>query len=144
MDPVTALGLACSILQLIETAVTITKQVKEIHDRGSLSVHDEIEKWAEDIARERNHIRADVRAPAQTMTRVDKRVLTFAQQSIDVTEELKKVLNRIAFGKWQAGGNSNSLKRVVRSYVKKSKIDELTKKLQDCESELGKTMLGEL
>lgn len=44
MDGVTALGLVCNIVQLVETGIKIGKQCKQVHDRGSLIELDQIEQ----------------------------------------------------------------------------------------------------
>jgi hypothetical protein len=144
MDPVTAFGLACNVLQVVETAIKITKQVKEIHDRGSLSENDNVKQWAEDVSKENTILQAELSSSGHKLSRSDVRVRNLAQEAIQVGDDLKRLLNSIAFAKSQAGKKENALKQIVRTQLKKGSIDRLTTRLQVCETALDRTVLREL
>lgn len=144
MDPITAFGLACNVLQVVEVGIKITKQVKDIHDRGSLSANDEVKQWAKDIAKEEKQLQIDVQAKGHTLGPKDTRVRDLATEAVKVSSELKTILNKIAFAKSQVGKKETAAKQIVRTYLKKSQIDQLTKRLQACETALDRTILRDL
>jgi hypothetical protein len=144
MDPVTAFGLACNILQVVEVTIKVTKQLKEIHERGSLSENDHVKEWAEDVVKENKQLESNIQHSGQKLSRTDARVLDRAQEASKISGELKTILNKIAFAKRQAAKKENALKQIVRTHLKKSQIDQLMTRLQICESALDRTILRDL
>lgn len=45
MDPVTVLGVFCNVLDLVKTAIKLSKTVKELHDKGSSKDYEELGTW---------------------------------------------------------------------------------------------------
>ena len=142
MIPLSALSLACNVTQLLEQAVHIAKNCKEIYDRGSLGENDEIEQFAKEVA-EANKELQDELATA-SLSRRDERIRTVAQKSLFLSNELRKILNRIKFGKAKTSGTSNAFKAWIRTTIKKGQIEKLQKQLQEQERQLGSGMLKDV
>jgi uncharacterized protein YoxC len=144
MDPVTALGLACNILQLVETAIKITKQVKEIHNRGALSANDEVKTWANEIAAQEEEFTVEIQAKGLTLSPRYARIRDLAREVTSVNAELKRILNNIELEKNRPGRKNPPLKQILKTYIKKPQLEQLATRLQKCESLLDSTILREL
>ena len=144
MDPVTAFGLACNVLQVVEIGIKITGQIKEIHDRGSLLSSDEVELWAVEVLKNNQDLNNEVKAKGSKPSPADIRIQRLAEDTIKIADELKRLLNTIVFAKRQAGVKASALKQLVRTHFKKTQIEKLRTQLKGVESALDRTILREL
>lgn len=144
MDSVSALALACNVAQLVDTGIKIIKQIKEIHDRGSLSDNDEIEQWAKEVSQNNTVLEKELAARGQTLGPADIRVRQLAVNAVDLGSELKRLLNSITFANNQAGPRANALKQIVRTHLKKGQIEKISTRLRVCEATLDRTILRDL
>jgi hypothetical protein len=49
MDPISALSLACNVIQLVEFSIESAKVCKELYDNGSIDENNRIEKYTTEI-----------------------------------------------------------------------------------------------
>jgi hypothetical protein len=144
MDLVSAFGLAANVLQVVETAIRVTGQIKEIHDRGSLSDNDDVSAWAKEVSEDNNELQQELRSIQAAPRRFDRRILDLAKAAATALEELKILLNKITFEKGRPGVKASTLKQICKTYFKRSQIERLSKQLQDCENTLSRTILKDL
>lgn len=141
MEPVTILGVVCNTITLVETGIKIGKLCKQVHDRGSLSENDEVEKWAEEIANDNGELK-DVLPTLSTRLRPpDRRYQQLAEESIKITEDLKIMLNKVKLDKRR---RPQALTQICRMYFKKPELDKLRMRLQQIEEQIDRKIVRDL
>jgi hypothetical protein len=141
MDPVTALGLACNILQLVEQAIEATKVCKELYEQGSLDESNKVEEYAEGISAANKELEATFVKQAITISVRATRVQKIANEASATAAELKKVLNQLKVSKNQIGA---AFKTFLKTVIKKGTIDRLREKLERQDAALRSGILKEL
>ena len=138
MEPLSALSLACSLVQLVEEAVKVAGMCKQIYDRGSLEESDRLEESANDIAKANKEVQSQL-LWARISGR-DARLRKIAQDCTDTANELDRVLKLIKAEKTR----KSVVKAWVRTVVKRGKIEKLQKSLQEQDRLLQSGLLKDL
>lgn len=81
-------------------------------------------------------------ATGSTLTASHKRIRKLAQDSLNITQELKKILNEIKLDR--STRTRGSLAQICQKYFKKGKLDELRMQLQQIERQIDHTMVIDL
>ena len=100
MDPLTALSLACNVIQVIDFSAKIVTKCKELYIDGASAKNKEIESMAKYLA----NISTDLRIPetfrsadsAQQECQEDEKILELAQQYSETANELICELQKLA------------------------------------------------
>ena len=138
MEPLSALSLACSVVQLVEQAIKVAGKCKEIYDRGSLEENDRLEESAKDIAEANTEVQTQLLG-ARISGR-DVRLKKIAQDCINTATELDTTLKLIKFEK----NRKSVVKAWVRTAIKRGKIEKLQKSLQEHDRLLQSGLLKDL
>jgi hypothetical protein len=62
MDPISALSLACNVIQLVEFSIESAKVCKELYDNGSIDENNRIEKYTAEITAANKDLQAALRS----------------------------------------------------------------------------------
>ncbi|KIW63158.1 hypothetical protein PV04_10026 [Phialophora macrospora] len=142
MEPLTALGLACNIVTLVEQGIEAAAVCKELYERGSLDENNHIERYADGLAAANNDLQASLKAHATTRaTRLQKIAEDASKAAADLKTELNKLKLSKNTGNRRAGG---AFKTTLRTIFKKGTIDKLLKALERQEAALQSGLLKEL
>ena len=151
MDPVTALSLACGAVQLVETGVKITKQIKEVYEYGSDSALENISLWTDQLSTGWRQLQQEVQNTGPIRTSFDLRIRQLVTTAIDHAVKLEDLLKRIAPPQGQPEKRSNYLQRtfravaqVSRANIKKVEIEHLSARLRECRSDIDSAILNVL
>lgn len=143
MDPLTALGLASNIIQLISFTSDLVSKGREIYKSadGALIEHMELET----IAKSLQDLSADLPAQAKrgkSLTRTEKQLRGICEGCNEVSGELIEAIQRL-----KATGNHkrwNSFRQALNSVWKENQIDALSKRLEKYRNQLDTTLLVSL
>ena len=133
MEPISALSLACNVLQLVEQAVEAARVCKQIYDRGSLEKNDDLEKLAEAVTAANKDLTHEL---TRNHSVRNARVTQLAKEATETALELQKVLNKIKFAKGAGNGVSRAFKQTIRSLIKRGSIERLEVRLDNQEKAL--------
>jgi hypothetical protein len=127
MDPVTAIGLACNVLQLINSGIKIGTQIHEAYKYGTCSALDATRVWVAGI------LEIDAEIQQKTATHIsssqfDARIAKLAAKTAAQVQELKTIADKIALRAPTTGSQtssfsrlSNATRQTFRASVKKGK-----------------------
>ncbi|KAK5219588.1 hypothetical protein LTR72_007972 [Exophiala xenobiotica] len=141
MDPITALGLACNILQLVEQGIGAAMVCKEFDQQGSLDENKKIEEYAELISAANRDLESTFGKQALTTPARAARLQKVATDASATAAELKKTLNQLKVSKKQMGA---AFRTSLKSFIKKGTIDRLRKELEGHEKTLSSDLLKDL
>lgn len=143
MDPLTALGLASNIIQLISFTSDLVSKGREIYKSadGSLVAHLELET----IAKSLQDLSTDLPTRLKrknSLTKTEKQLRDLCEGCNEVSIELIEAIHRL-----KAAGNHkkwNSFRQALNSVWNDDKIDILSKRLENYRSQLDTTLLVSL
>jgi len=148
MDPATAfaaLSLACSVAQLVEQGITVTRFCRTLYEKGSLDENDLIETYAKEITAANKEIEVALKEqpPAPRTTRLQ----STAQDVLATADKLRIELNKLKFSKTQ-GKSIASVGRAFRSALRNlsnsGKIKDIQTTLEKQEKALQSGLLNDL
>ncbi|OCT46197.1 hypothetical protein CLCR_01046 [Cladophialophora carrionii] len=142
MDPVTALGVACNIVTLVEPGIEAAAVCKELYKRGSLDENNNIERYADGLTAANNELQAVLKPHATTRA---SRLQQIAQDASKIAADLKTELNKLKLSKSIGNRQTGSaFKTTLKTMFKRGTIDKLLKALEKQESALQSGLLKEL
>jgi hypothetical protein len=133
MEPISALSLACNVLQLVEQAIDAARACKQIYDRGSLEQNDNLEQLAEAVTTANKDLTHEL---TRNHSVRNVRVTQLAREATETALELQKVLNNIKFAKGPGNGFSRVFKQTIRSLIKRGTIERVETRLKNQEKAL--------
>ncbi|OQV04008.1 NACHT domain-containing protein [Cladophialophora immunda] len=143
MDPITALSLACNVIQLVECSIETVQVCKELYHNGSIDEHNRIEKYTADITATNKDLQAALGtgAPASRPLKIERA----AQDALATANELRIILNRLKLSKSQGirrlGG---AFKSTLKTLISSGKIKALQEKLEKQDAALRSSLLKDL
>ena len=143
MDPISALSLACNVIQLVEFSVESVKVCKELYDNGSLDENEKIEKYTADITAANKDLQAALRncKPGSKPSKI----LQVAQDASATANELKVALNKLKLSKSQGVRRlGNAFKSTLKTLITNGTIQRLQKRLELQDAALRSTILKDL
>lgn len=145
MDPITGVGLAASVIQLVTFSIDCIKIVREVYERGSVGRHD-------DTAYTANHLADLTRSLQQSLQSSDKQssilskdereLLDLSRHCEDCAQTLQHELDKL-----QSQPRSSVLAathKAARAIWTKRKIEEVSKRLETYRSTLETSLLHRL
>ena len=138
MEPLSALSLACNVLQLVEQSIEATRTCKQIYERGSLESNDNIEDLTKEVVSANQDVSTAL-SSSQSVRNTRRRKL--AQEANSTAQELHRVLNNIKYAKSQGSSNARVFKQTIRTLVKRGTIGRLEVRLKDQETFLRSGLL---
>ncbi|ETN39404.1 uncharacterized protein HMPREF1541_05627 [Cyphellophora europaea CBS 101466] len=143
MDPLSALSLACNVIQLVEWSIEGARTCKELCDNGSLDDNNRVEKYTLEVAAANKEVQTALQSAKSSggTTRVQR----IAQDASSTANELKIVLNRLKLSKSQGikkiGG---AFKTTLKTLISSGTIKKLQQRLELQEKALRSTILKDL
>jgi hypothetical protein len=143
MDPISALSLACNVIQLVEFSIESAKVCKELYDSGSVDENERIEKYTADIIAANKDLEAALRSgkPGSKPSQIQQ----VAQDASKTANELKIVLNRLKLSKAQGIRRLGSaFKSTLKTLIKNGTIQRLQHRLELQDAALRSSILKDL
>ena len=145
MDPITGVGLAASVIQLLTFSIDAVKTCQELYQKGSLDDYSNLDYTTGHLAGLTNSLQrslqsCDIRPRA--LSREEKDLVELAQKCEICAKTLQEELDKL-----QTQTRASTLKAVrlaVRAWRKKSSIDKIKQQLQAYQSTLETSLLSRL
>jgi uncharacterized protein Yka (UPF0111/DUF47 family) len=134
MDPITALGLACTVLDLVDRAIQCGKMVKKLHDEGFTDDQQDLKAVADTMEAVVSGLQ---KAPSNAKVRksdMDPQMANLVTKSATLCASLRNLLKKCTpemEGSWTSAGIA-ALRRIVH----KSEIESIEKELEACRTNL--------
>lgn len=138
MDPITALGIAGSVVQLVDFGIKVVSKSKKIYRSGdgTLERNHDLESVASDLLVIQTKLRQSLR-PLESqgpLSEDDHALVKLSESSSDVASELLERLNKAKvegrFQRWK------SVRQAVKSITSKKDVDELADRLMTLRGQL--------
>jgi hypothetical protein len=143
MDPISALSLACNVIQLVEFSIESAKGCKELYDNGSIDENNRIEKYTAEITAANKDLQAALRSGK--LANKPSRIERVAQDASATANELKIALNRLKLSKAQGirrlGG---AFKSTLKTLITSGMIKKLQQRLEFQDAALRSNILKDL
>jgi hypothetical protein len=143
MEPISALSLACNVIQLVEFSIESAKVCKELYVDGSTDDNNRIEKYTADITAANKDLQASLGGDRRSgkPTRIER----VAQDASVTAGELKIALNRLKLSKSQGirklGG---AFKSTLKTLITSGTIKKLQERLELQDAALRSNILKDL
>ena len=145
MDPITGVGLAASVLQLLTFSIDAVKTCQEVYQKGSVSHYGNLDYTASHLAHRTNELQQLLQSSSigsRALTREEKDLVELARRCEDCAKTLQKELDKL-----QTQPRASTLKAVrlaARAIRKRSTIDKINQQLQAYQSTLETSLLSRL
>jgi hypothetical protein len=151
LDPLTALSVACSVVQFVDFGVKLVSEGSQLYEKGSLGDNDELEVITKDLTRLTEDIIASTQ-PGQVQDGVsgippskdEKALRELAVSCKEIGEQLLDLLESMKVqksGKILEDGIS-SFRKALRSARKKGQIQNVEKRLKKMQDQLNINILA--
>ncbi|KAL6243715.1 hypothetical protein RBB50_009148 [Rhinocladiella similis] len=138
IDPLSALGLASNIFQLLEQGIKAAVACNELYKRGSVDANNEIDRYAQSISIANKELETVLNKQEGPRANRARRLQNIANEAYATAEDLKKVLNNLKLSKSQWKG---AFKTSLKSILKKGTIDRIRAKLEQQDQALRSALL---
>lgn len=143
MDPISALALACNVIQLVEFSIESAKVCKELYDNGSTDENFRIEKHTADITAANKDLQEALSNSKPTGK--PSRIEQVAQDASGTANELKIVLNQLKLSKAQGVPRLGvAFKTTLKALITKGTIKKLQQRLELQDAALRSNILKDL
>jgi hypothetical protein len=148
MEPITAmaaLSFACNILQLVQLSIEGVSIYKEVHARGSIAQHDVLKQHASDIQKANDRLHNDFRKPRSTSSGRAAELDRIAEEGSKIAMELIDKIQALKPGAargWKR--RVYNMKIATQTLLRSDNIEELVRRLKDCDHLLNSGIVKEL
>ena len=145
MDPITGIGLAASVIQLLTFSIDAVKTYREVYQKGSVSDYSNLDYTTNHLADLTNSLQQSLQSSStgsRALTREEKDLAELARRCEDCAKTLQKELDKL-----QTQSDASTLKAVrltARAVWKKSTIDKINEQLKAYQSTLETSLLSRL
>ena len=145
MDPITGIGLAASVVQLVQFGVTTARTCYEFYEKGSTEDLDSLDYTAKhltslSISLERSM--QDVHDDSALSSQDERQLMDVARRSQECSSKLQHELQKLQ-GR-SRGSKTETVHKTIRAGFKRRTINKLQQQLQESSSLLEKSLLHRL
>lgn len=135
MDPLTAFSLACGVIQVVDFSTKVVEKCRQLYKDGALSQNME----AEEMATQLTQLRVDLELPKH---RDQDELLRLGEKCSAIAEDLLKELQKVKYSGPRR--KREVLGKTIKAIWKKSAIEDIQKRLDDCREILNHRVLIDL
>lgn len=135
MDPLTAFSLACGVIQVVDFSTRVAKKCRELYKDGTLSQNTEAEEMATQLTQLRTSLNLPKHRNQDDLLKLGEKCSAIAE---DLIAELQKLKVSGPHRKRQA------IEKTFKTIWKKTAIDDIQKRLDDCRKILDHRVLVDL
>ena len=145
MDPITGVGLAASVIQLLTFGIDAVKTCREVYQKGSVSDYNNLDYTTNHLAGLTSSLQQSLHSSgtrSRTLTGEEADLVDLARKCEECANKLKKELDKL-----QTQPRASTLKAArlaARAIWKKSTIDKINQQLQTYQSILETSLLSRL
>ena len=144
MDPITGIGLAASLIQLVTFGISAAQTCKELYGKGVLDDHSQVDYVANHLGNLTVSIQQSLQKPTSRslgLSKEEKDLVDLSKKCQDCSQRLQDKLQKLR-------GSPNSIvlaaSRTVRALWRKNSIEEIQKELENYRSTLETSLLSRL
>ena len=145
MDPITGVGLAASVIQLLTFSIDAVKTCQELYQKGSVSDHSNLDYTTVHLASLTNSLQLSLKnsgTPSRVLTGEETDLVNLARKCEECANKLQRELDHL---KTQPGTSTLKAARLAaRAIWKKNTIDKINQQLQAYKSTLETSLLSRL
>ena len=139
MDPLSALGVAASVMQFVQFGSSLVSRSRQIYTQGALLDHAEcgratsrLQELAEQLIAHFNELES-----LGTLSSDSKALQAICARCLELSTELLSRLSAIKVDEKQKSRGWKSFRHALKSVCSKDKIDGIARKLLACREELN-------
>ena len=144
MDPITGIGLAASVIQLVTFGISAAQTCKELYEKGVLDDHSQVDYVANHLGSLTVSIQQSLQKPTSrslSLTKEEKELVDLSQKCQNCSQKLQHELHKLR-------GSRNSIvlaaSKTARALWKKNSIEKIQKELESYRSTLETSLLSRL
>ena len=143
MDPLSALGVAASVVQFVQFGGSLVSKSRQIYKRGTLLDHVECAA----ATRRLTELANDVKSSLKDLEKLgnlssDAEALKFiCSRCVKLSEELLSRLERVRVDKKSKSRKWKSFRQALKSICTKDNVDSLARRIADCREELNSHLI---
>ena len=145
MDPITGVGLAASVIQLLTFSIDAVKTCREVYQKGSVGDHSNLDYTTGHLAGLTISLQQSLQSSgtrSRVLTGEEKDLVKLARKCEDCAKTLQKELDKL---RTQSGASTlKAVQLTVRAIRKKITIDKINQQLQAYQSTLETSLLSRL
>ena len=145
MDPVTGVGLAASVIQLLTFGIDAVKTCQEVYQKGSISDYSNLDYITDHLAGLTASLQQSLQSPdigSGALTREERDLVELARKCEDCTKILQKELDKLQTR--PRASTRKAVRLAARAIWKKGTIDKINQQLQAYQSTLETSLLSRL
>lgn len=138
MEPLSALGIACNIMQVISFSYEAISVTRRVYDKGV--VNEELVDKAADLEKLTSSVGNALKNSKQPSTAAEKEIVQIAKKCREASRELQKTMSEL--GSTSAKGNIvRSAGTSIKAMWKQSRIQKLEKNMMQWQQTLDSGIL---
>jgi hypothetical protein len=147
MDPLTALSLACNVIQIVSFSHEIFTLANQIAKDGSPDAN--LAENATHLSELSQNLQESLQSQkAKPLTEQQQRLQKVAQKCLKASKDLTEELDKITWKPGPEGSNSKTQRKAVsqawKTWWRKSKIEKLQKEMAEIERIMQSSILADL
>ena len=147
MDPLTALSLACNVIQIVSFSHEIFTLANQIAKDGSPDAN--LAENATHLSELSQNLQDSLQSQkAKSLTEQQQRLQKVAQKCLKASKDLTEELDKITWKPGPEGSNSKTQRKAVsqawKTWWRKSKIEKLQKEMAEIERIMQSSILADL
>ena len=145
MDPLTRVGLAACIIQLVTFGIQTVKTCQQVYDKGSVSELSNLDDISGHLARLSDSLQQSLQSSvkgSQALSGDEKDLVDLGRKCQDCADKLQQKLRQLQTER--RASVLVAVKQGVRTILKRSSIDKIQKELQAYQSTLETSLLFRL
>lgn len=144
MEAITALALACNVVQVVHYGLKTAFTCREIYKKGSTAEHQDLEYTSKHLAEITGNLRASIQNARtnKPLTKDDHELQSLAQRCTESANNLREELDKLKLPDSQ--GKRAALLKTWRSVRKSNDIKRINDKLCEDERVLNTRLLSRL
>lgn len=145
MDPLSALSLACNVIQLVDFAIDCVQGCKALYEKGSRDEDGTIETYSSTVADANAELQEILKRARQRPGSKPTRLEEIAIAASNTAGELKIEINKLKLSKSQGFRRAGeAFKTALKALVNSGKIRKLLQRLETQETAARSIILKEL
>ena len=147
MDPITGIGLAASVIQLVSFSIGAAKTCREIYEHGVSSDHSRVDYLANHLASLTLSIQQSLQNPTTQSLRLSKEereLVILSRECQNCAHQLQQEIQKLGVQTKPRSSIVLAASKAARALWKKNSIEQIQKQLENYRSTLEISLLSRL
>lgn len=145
MDPITGIGLAASVIQIVTFSIDTVSTIREVYQTGSSGKYDDVEYTSGHLASLTRSLQQSLQSSStrpSTLTKEENDLVDIARRCQECARKLQHELQKLQSRPHSSLGAA--ARKTARGVWKKRTIEEISKQLETYKSTLETSLLYRL